>query len=268
MKIDYLMSIQNPNGSFGQFHSMSNTSKLTTEMALRRFYFLNLDKEIPIVDKCLDYVIKCLYKEIVIPDRREKVINWDVFEELMFASWLNLFYINDNKVNQIQSIWVDVIEKSFINNEFNIEEYKKQYRSTFGKQGLKEINPASFYMVCLLKNKLSKGASEAFFQYVMKNGIYYICGNNLFDLPNIFDRKYTINYLNAIKLISPYSIQKEELNFVRDWIHKNQSQDGYWHMANLKADGIIFPRSNDWRNKMNKLNDIKAFITEILLVLG
>lgn len=267
MKIDYLMSNQNSDGSFGQFHSMSNTSKLTTEMALRRFYFLNLDKEIPIVDKCLEYVRKCLYKEIVIPDRREKVINWDFFEELMFASWLNLFYINDNKVNQIQSIWVDVIEKSLINNEFNLEEYKRQYRLTFGKRGLKVINPASFYMVCLLKNKLSKDASEAFFQYVMKNGIYYIYGNNLYDLPIMFDHKYTINYLIAIKLISSYSIQKEELNFVRDWIYKNQSQDGYWHMDKLKSDGIIFPRSNDWRSNKNKLIDIKAFITEILLVL-
>lgn len=51
MKIDYLALMQNPDGGFGRFHSMNSDYSITTEKALRRFLFLNLDKDYPIVKK-------------------------------------------------------------------------------------------------------------------------------------------------------------------------------------------------------------------------
>ena len=51
MKIDYLALMQNPDGGFGRFHSMNSDNWITTEKALRRFLFLNLDKDYPIVKK-------------------------------------------------------------------------------------------------------------------------------------------------------------------------------------------------------------------------
>ena len=102
MKIDYLALMQNPDGGFGRFHSMNSDNSITTEKALRRFLFLNLDKDYPIVKKTIEYLKKCLYKEILLPDRREKVLNWDVFEDLMFSAWLNVFKVNDEKVTITQ----------------------------------------------------------------------------------------------------------------------------------------------------------------------
>lgn len=266
MKIEDLALRQNTDGSFGKFHSMSIDNSITTEKALRRFLFLNLDNDYPVVKKCIDYVKQCLYKNIVIPDRREKVINWDVFEELMFSAWLNNFHVDDEKVSSIQLVWKSVIENSIIDNKFSFEEYKKQYRLTFGAKGLKVISPSSFYMVCLLAKKLTLSAKQAYFQYVMEQGIYYIYNKNLFEVPTLFDSKNTIYYLIAIKLISPYA-SENELNFVKTWIYKHRSLEGYWDMPNLKPDGTVFPRINNWRKNENKLADISQFINDVLSVL-
>ena len=68
----------------------------------------------------------------------------------------------------------------------------------------------------------------------------------------------------AIKLISPYANSMDELNFVKMWIYKNRSLGDYWDMPNLKPDGIVFPRADNWRKYENKLKDINSFISEIL----
>ena len=267
MKIKDLVLRQNPDGGFGRFHSMNSDNSITTEKVLRRILFLNLDKNHSVVKKCIEYVKKCLYKDIIIPDRKEKVINWEVFEELMFSAWLNKFSVEDEKVTLNQLIWKSIIENSIIENKFNINEYKKQYRLMFGQAGLREISPSSFYMVCLLRDKLTISAKQAYFQYIMERGIYYIYYKNLFEVPTIFDSKNTVYYLVAIRLISPYVTSKDDLKFVKDWIYKNQSQDGYWHMLNLKPDGIVFPRGDNWRKKENKFEDINNFINEVLFEL-
>ncbi|HHU23950.1 MAG: hypothetical protein PHG08_08870 [Bacilli bacterium] len=263
MKKEELAKIQNPDGGFGRFHSMSTNSPITTEKALRRFWFLNLNKDYPILSKCLEYVRKCLYKEIVIPDRREKVINWDVFEELMFSSWLNLFKVEDEKVSSIQLQWKSVIENSIIDNQFDYTEYKKQYRLLFGNKGLREISPSNFYMVCLLKNMLTPSAKNAYFQYLMEKGIYYIYDKNLYELPKAFDSKSTISHLIAIKLVADYA-EENELDFVKDWLYGNRNSNGQWEMPSLKPDGVVFPVSDNWRKGENKKSDINRFIKDVI----
>lgn len=262
MKIEELALKQNDDGSFGHFHSMSYDNFLTTEKALRRFYFLKLDKDIPIVRKTLEYVKKCLDKELIIPDRREKVINWDVFEQLMFTSWLTIFNVFDKKVEDIKRVWTSIIEESLINDKFSYDEYQKVYRYVFGPKGTREISPSSFYMVSLLKKSLGPKAQKAYFDFIMENGIYYINSDNLYNLPLVFDSKKTICYLQAIKIISSYA-NPNDLTFVCKWLDDYKNSDGYWDMPNLKPDGIIFPISDNWRKLENKLKDINVYINDV-----
>jgi hypothetical protein len=264
MNIEELLLKQHEDGSFGRFHSMSRENSLTTEKVLRRCFFLNLDKDHSLLSKCLEYLKKCLNHEIMIPDRREKVINWDVFEELMFSAWLHNFRVTDEKVIAIQQLWAQVIENSVIDGKFDMNEYKKQYRLVFGKKGLREIDPASFYMVSLLRDGLNVNAKQAYFQFILKQGIYYIYHHTLSEVPRIFDSQYTINYLIAIKLVAPYASSKDDLRFVRAWLDENRSVNGHWEMPDLKPDGFVFPRSDNWRKYEHKLADINSFIHEIL----
>jgi len=266
MKIEYLRAMHNPDGGFGRFHSMSGDKAITTEKALRRLWFLNINNDHPVVKKCLDYVKKCLDKEIIVPDRREKVINWDVFEELMFSSWLNLFKIKDEKVTTNQLKWKQVIEQSINDGKFDYSEYKKQYRQMFGNIGLREISPSSFYMVCLLTDVLTPLAKQAYFYFIMEKGIYYIYDKNLYELPKLFDSKATISYLIAIKLIAPYA-SENELNFAKMWLEENRTSKGDWEMPSIKPDGIVFPLSENWRKLENKSADINRFINSVISVL-
>lgn len=254
--------IQKEDGSFGYFHSMSNNSVITTEMVLRRLMFLECSNDQPILKKCITYLEKCLNKELIIPDRREKVINWDVFEELMFSSWLTIFNVSNSKIEFIKQRWKEIIEKSIVNDKFDYETYKKIYRERFGKEGKREINPATFYFVNLLKDVLDIKSKKCYFDFIMNKGIYYIYDKNLYELPLIFDSKNTISYLLAIKFASYYSINKEEVGFVKKWLDDNKKENG-WEINNIKPDGIIFPISGNWRNKENKHKDINNFIYKI-----
>lgn len=262
MKIEDLINHQKHDGSFGPFHSMSKDNQITTEKALNRFYYLGLDKDNPIVDKTLSYVKKCFDGLVEISDRKEKVIQWEVFEKLMFATWLVIFNVEDNKVKKLQSMWTDIIIQSIVDNKFNVDLYKANYQRNFGKlkSGQRVIDPTSFYMVNFLRNQLDERASLAYFEYIMEQGIYYIYKENLYELPKVFNHKNTIFYLIAIRLAAPYVKDEVRLDFVKQWLYKNQADDGFWYMENLKTDGIIFPTSSSWRSKKNKLNDIRNFI--------
>lgn len=134
----------------------------------------------------------------------------------------------------------------------------------FGKEGVREIDPGSFYMVSLLRGQLNSDAEQAYFQYIMEQGIYYIYHQNIFQIPKVFDSMTTIYYLIAIRLISIYAHSKTDLAFLRVWLDDNRSITGTWEMPNLKPDGFVFPRSDNWRKYENKVADINDFINEVL----
>lgn len=266
MTLEKIKTLQKEDGSFGPFHSMSKTSPITTEKVLRRLYFLEVDKDNEILLRTLEYIKKCLYREIEIPDRREKVTHWDVFLDLMFSSWLVTFDYKDSKVEKIISQWVNIISNSIINNEFCFEKYKDNFEIEFGKlkSGMRAIDPTNYYMVTLLKNSLNENDKNAYFNYVVKKGIYYIYGESLVNEPTTFFSPKTIYYLYAIKLASAYNKNSMLFQRVKIWINEHKSSDGYWYFDNIKPDGIIFPFSKNWQKKQNKLEDIKKYMHEIL----
>lgn len=266
MTLEKIKTLQKEDGSFGPFHSMSKTSSITTEKILRRLYFLKVDKSNEVLNKTLKYVKKCLYREIEIPDRREKVTHWDVFLDLMFSSWLITFGYEDSKVNENINRWVHVISSSIENNEFNFDKYKENFEAEFGKlkSGMRAIDPTNYYMVTLLNGRLNQNDSIAYFNYILKRGIYYIFGENLQNIPETFSNSKTIYYLYAIKLASVYNKNSRFLLKVKDWINNNKNSDGYWYFDNLKPDGVIFPFSINWKKKQNKLDDVKEYLLDIL----
>lgn len=264
MKLENFYSKQLQDGSFGYFHSMSINSSITTEKFLRRCMFLNVDKTNPYLNKTLNYLQKCLNRDCEIPDRKEKVIQWHNFEDLMFSSWLVIFDDINDKVQTIIDLWVNLIESSIENNQFSFELYKLNYQKQFGKlnRGQRVIDPTNFYVVTLLKNRLKETISKSYYEYIMDKGIFYIYGNNLRKLPDEFDNRWTIYYLYAIKLASSYNTSY--LKIVKKWILDHRANDDYWYVKKIKADGNIFPFSDNWKRQEAKLNDIKIFMNDIL----
>ncbi len=266
MNLTKLASLQLDDGSFGFFHSMSKDSTLTTEKVLRRCMFLDIDKSNSLLNNILIYVKRCLNREIETPDRKEKVLQWHHFENLMFTAWLNIFDDLNEKAKEIKSTWVSLIESSIKDNYFDFDLYKTNYQIVFGslKSGQRVIDPTCFYVVTLVKDKLSNKVSKCYFDYIMEKGIYYIYSKSLNTIPEVFDHQNTLSYLYAISLTASFNPKSSFLSSVKLWILNHQDQNGYWNLNNIKTDGVMLPISNNWKRRESKLNDIKKFMEKVL----
>lgn len=69
-----IVNLQWDDGSWGQFHSMSqfSSSVMTTEHALRRLLILGLDKNDEHIKKAFTYMEKYLLREVDLRDYKEK----------------------------------------------------------------------------------------------------------------------------------------------------------------------------------------------------
>lgn len=265
MNLEKIKQSQLNDGSFGPFHSMSYNSTFTTEKVLRRLMFLEIDKSNEVLYKTLNYVEACLDRKIIIPDRVEKVIQWDNFIDLMFSSWLTIFDFPSEKKDLIKEKWANLITQSITNFGFDYDLYKDNYQKTFGKlQGKRVLDPTNFYVVTLVKDILPIDKSSLYFDYILEKGIYYIYSDSLLIRPNDFNSNKTMYYLYALKLAATYKKDSLFLKEIEKWILSYRSQDGYWRLNKINTDGILFPQSGSWRSKINKLNDLKKYLESIL----
>ena len=93
-----IISLQKPNGMWGYFPlSEPNKTPITTEQALRRLSILRYTIDDECIIKAVGYINDCLSGKERIPDRREKVHNWDIFTDLMLATWIRRFTKGDRK---------------------------------------------------------------------------------------------------------------------------------------------------------------------------
>ncbi len=83
-----IIALQKENGMWGYFHSLSkpNENPITTEQALRRLSVLGYTIEDEPIRKAVAYMSDCLSGKNQIPDRREKLHNWDIFTKLMLST--------------------------------------------------------------------------------------------------------------------------------------------------------------------------------------
>ena len=271
MNINKLATLQNPDGGFGYFHGMGASWRdVTTEKALKRMYFLGLDPSRLLLRKTLDYLNKCLSGEAKIPDRVEKVINWELFSELMFSGWLAFFDCLTEKARLIREKWREGIEAAVKEGKFNYHEYELAFQNVFGRKKAREriLNPASFYLVALLKNHLSPEAAEAYCEYLLETGVYYIYSKPLRPLPGELADIRSFYLLEAVKLIAVYASDKRKFAYVWEWITRGRHPDGNWYLGELKADGMIFPVSGSWRDRVNKTRDVTRYLNAVLRALA
>lgn len=233
--INKVINTQLPSGSWGYFHTLAKASlnNLTTEQALRILHENNYSVEDNVIQKAVKYLEGCLEGNIQAPDCREKAVNWDYFEKMMFATWIKIFMPNHDNANIIAKFWADIIKKSILDQKIDESKYECEYRKRIPKmhKGERLIGISQFYMASLLVGNLDQNTEEAFIEYILNNptGIYYIYNKKIAEVP-ISDNSTIINrYFVAIKLLSKYPCAKEKLAFVNKWC-----KDNYSALANNK----------------------------------
>ncbi len=265
---------QDGEGKWGSFHSMSQPGNkpLTTEQALRRLERLGYTIEDECIQKAVSYMNDYLTGKKDLPDYREKGIDWDVFTDLILATWIRRFTIENPAANKIAKQWAEVITVGFSSGTFNHDAYVTAYTDIFNvNKESRYFGFEKFYFVSLLCDCFDERTEQLFVEYILNSdfGIYYIYTSRIAELPDTFVSKDSSYYLNTIELLSKYKHSRQKLKFVADWLNDNRNENGKWDMGKSVNDKVYFPLSDDWRKKEIREADctarIEALFKELIL---
>lgn len=265
-----IIALQESDGKWGYFHSLSQfyDAPMTTEQALRRLECLGYTIEDECIQKAVSYMSDCLDGKNSIPDRREKVHDWNIFTSMILATWIRKFTDDNSKANEVASQWAEVITRAFKSGEYNHEEYVFAYHEVLGMKpkGGRIIDFTNFYPISLITGYLNQQTECAVMDYVLNkdDGIYYIYDRKISVLPQDFESRYASRYLAAIELLSKYKYAKHKLDFVIDWLSDNRNENGKWDMGKSVNDKVYFPLSDDWRKKETREADCTERIGKLL----
>lgn len=250
-----LIALQENDGKWGWFHSLSQfyDAPVTTEQALRRLERLGYTIEDECIQRAVSYMNDCLIGKNTIPDRREKVHDWNIFTSMILATWIRRFTLDNPYANQVAKQWADVITRAFASGTYNHNDYVCAYYDILGTKpnGGRLIDFANFYPISLLCNCLDSHTECALMDYILNkaDGIYYIYDKKISVLPSNFASKEASRYLAAIELLSKYKQANHKLAFVVHWLDNNRNENGKWDMGKTVHDKVYFPLSDDWRKK-------------------
>ena len=268
--IDQIVRLQQPDGSWGCLHSLSRPTKecpITTEQALRRLWVLGLTGEDAPIQRALAYMRGVLAHRIAPPDRREKGLNWDFFEQMILATWIRRFLPRDEQAQAIAALWAGILQSAFAGGTLDPQAYEAAYRQRIPRLHAQErlIGIPQFYMVTLLWEMLDRDTECAFVDYLIHHpgGIYYIYNDRVAEVPPRFDSPRAGSYITALECLSGYRCAPEKLRFAVDWLLSHQREGG-WDLGASAKDGIYFPTSDSWRTAALRQKDCTERITRLL----
>lgn len=274
-----IVAQQGEDGLWGYFHTLSAPVAgvpLTTEQALRRLEILGFSADDPPVARALGAMRACLRGERRMPDRREVTHDWDLFTELMLATWIRRFAPDDLLAKPVARRWAQVITAAFEGGPYSDARYKAAYTEVFGKppRGARFEDFVSFYPVSLLAGELGAEVEGAMFDYILDhpNGLYYLCDRPRGDaalrrLPGVFASRQASRYIGAIELLAAYRRQREKLRFAADWLEENRRADGLFDMGASARDGVYFPLSDSWSTAAARRADCSFRLGRLLRLL-
>ena len=269
-----IIALQDEEGKWGCFHSLSQfyNAPITTEQALRRLECLGYTIEDECIQKAVRYMNDCLIGENAIPDRREKVHDWDIFTSMILSTWIRRFTDDNPHANKVVEQWAGVISAAFTSGKFDHDEYVRAYHEILGlkPKGGRLIDFVNFYPISLLCDCLDKKKQESVMDYVLNrdDGIYYIYDKKISVLPECFESRSTSRYLAAVELLAKYKLAKCKLKYVVDWLSQNRNENGKWDMGKSVNDKMYFPLSDDWRKRETREADCTERIMNVIAAIS
>ena len=166
-----IISLQEEDGKWGYFHSLSQfyDSPITTEQALRRLECLGYTIEDPCIQKAVSYMDDCLRGKNAIPDRREKVHDWDIFTSLILSTWIRRFTLDNPAANQVAEQWAEILTCAFVDGTYDHERYVSAYKAVLHLKpgGGRLIDFVNFYPISLISGCLEQKTELAVMDYVL-----------------------------------------------------------------------------------------------------
>lgn len=267
-----LIAMQDEEGKWGNFHSLSAGSGLpvTTEQALRRLEILGYTTEDACIRKAITYMHNCLSREKQIPDRREKLHDWDIFTSMILSAWICRFTKEDPLANMVAGKWAGILTSALASGVFDPAAYGSAFQNAFSQKpkGGRLIDPCHFYLVSMMRDMLDPRTETAFVRHILNHpgGIYYVWDKPLLTPPP-FSGLAASRYLGALELLAEYEQGREQLSFAARWLTENRNVVGRWDMGPGAKDGVYFPLSDNWRSRCSREADcterVSALLTKI-----
>ncbi|MBQ6697203.1 MAG: hypothetical protein IJN16_10915 [Lachnospiraceae bacterium] len=259
---------QDEEGKWGDYHSLAvaGNSHITTEQAVRRLERLGYTMEDECIRKAVQYMSDCLVGKKTIPDRVEKVHDWNVFLALILSTGIRRFTEDNLRANEVAAQWAQIVTTAFEDGGYNHDKYVDAYKQILKPNGGRINGLETYYPVSLLCDCLDEKTENAFVEYILNfdKGIYYVYGSKLIVLPQEFQSKNASYYLGAMELLVRYKHTRHKLKFVADWLMENRNENGKWDMGQVVNDKLYFPLSDDWRKKENREADCTERIEKLL----
>lgn len=269
-----ITKLQKDDGSWGYFHTLSEPKPeqpMTTEQALRRLRILGFEKEDMVIKKALYYMHDCLSGRKAIPDHREKGLDWDVFTDLMLATWIRRFTHEDSLANDIAEKWRNAAVAAFCTGQYNAEAFYNAFDKRPNQKYGRLAGLDTYYPISLLAGEIDENIEKAYYNYIINSetGYYYGFTGSITRLPNEFCSKEASRYLAAIEVYCEHTNKycKDNLGFVVQWLNDNKNAKGKWDMGTTVKDGVYFPMSDSWRTSELRENDCSYRIEKIISAL-
>lgn len=272
LKSDHVRKItdeQLEDGSWGRFHTLSTITKdpVTTEQALKRLFYLGLDRDDETIKKAISYMEGHLEDKYDFRDYNEKKHDWRLFSHMMAATWILIFDKDNELALDVAKKRAKVLEHTFKDGHYDSDAYVEAYNDILNPEKGKFVWPIeNFYQVSMPKGLLSKDTERAFVEYITSsdNGIYYIYNKPLKILPTEFLSKETLRFINAYSLIGDYDTTNNNIQRFIDWMYSNIGDDNMWDIGTKSKDKYVLPLSNSWRKAINRKIDSTITILKVL----
>ncbi len=268
-----ITALQQPDGLWGNFHTLSApvNGSYKTEQALRRLEILGFTIEHDCIARAVSYMHDCLVGKKTMPDCREVTHDWDIFTDLMLATWIRRFTAGDGAANGIADAWAGIISGALTSGGYSQKDYLAAYEKEFHQpaRGGRLVDPVNFYIVSLVANTMDAHSEHLWVEHILRHeqGIYYFgCKGRLSAPPASFEDRQTGKFIRSAMLLAEYRRQRGQLAFIADWLAANR-RNGEWDLGANAKDGILFPLSDSWKSKETRVADCTRVLAKLLSVI-
>ena len=262
--IKLLSQEQQPDGSWGHFHSMDSRKKArfpTSEVAIHRALALGLDKDNPILARAAGYMQRVLEGLASWPDRVEKSEGWPICVETITAA--TLAEVDPAHPDSLPTwqYWVEIAERSFPTGKYAPDAEWQAHKEL---RGLGTRYLGSRYVLTLLgarSTALPEALDRRIVDWAWNNpaGIGYL-GADLRH-PEVF---HIFHWLESLEILSTFQSWRERAADAVDWLWNQRNPSGLWDFGTKLSKCSYFLLSDDWRKPLNRSVDHSTRILALL----
>jgi hypothetical protein len=246
---------QQPDGSWGRFHSQDTKKKTifhTTEEAIDRAFALGQDSDTGMLIKARQHILDVLNGDARISDRDEKSESWPLLIRLILTGRLAQIDPTSLELDPFWSYLAEVIEQAFTSGSYHLEDEEAAYLQISRVHAPGGFLESQHALWILSSRRLPDLLDRALVNWIWhkQNGIRYL------RVPLIDPPPRRIGYwFRSMNILSRFISWREVsvglLNQL--WIQRNDQ--GLWDFGSQIARSVDFPLSNSWRQSINRRLD-------------